>query len=224
MGRLVIGVSIWRKSTTTCFPGWWVLIGNMFFFSNPQPHFFFAPWPIRRVVPTTYSDIAGSQEIVSKPPSNHIFSQGVANHFCSWNWTKEVEVFFKYSGFWSHYERDWDSWVFLPRIPKHRAPNQLLTISWSIASIPFPLYWGAHELHLLALTVTCGDFHTSPLRWISCWKLQGISSCDLALRFYLKTSRSRHTPPKFNSSPLQDDGWKTSLSFLGFGNFSGASC
>ena len=38
----------------------------MFFFSNPQPHFFFAPWPIRRVVPTTYSDIAGSQEIVSK--------------------------------------------------------------------------------------------------------------------------------------------------------------
>lgn len=64
------------------------------FSSNPQPHFFFAPGPIRRVVPIAYSDIAGSQEIVSKPPSNHIFSQGVAKHFCSWNWTKEGEIFF----------------------------------------------------------------------------------------------------------------------------------
>ena len=31
-----------------------------------------------------------------------------------------------------------------------------------------------------------------------------------------------HTPPKFNSSPLKNSGWKTILSYLGFGNFSGA--
>ncbi len=31
------------------------------------------------------------------------------------------------------------------------------------------------------------------------------------------------TPPKFNSSPLKNDGWKTSLSFWD-GTFSGASC
>ena len=27
-----------------------------------------------------------------------------------------------------------------------------------------------------------------------------------------------------NSSPLKNDGWKTILSLLGFGNFSGANC
>ena len=32
-----------------------------------------------------------------------------------------------------------------------------------------------------------------------------------------------NTPPKFNSSPLKNGGWKTT-SLLGFGNFSGASC
>ena len=32
------------------------------------------------------------------------------------------------------------------------------------------------------------------------------------------------TPPKIHSSPLKNGGWKTILSYLGLGNFSGANC
>ena len=38
---------------------------------------------------------------------------------------------------------------------------------------------------------------------------------------YVKKIQGR-TAPKFHSSPLKNGGWKTILSYLGFGNFSGA--
>ena len=43
--------------------------------------------------------------------------------------------------------------------------------------------------------------------WMSRWKLG-----------------SMVTPPKFNSSPLKNGGWKTIPFLLGFGLFSGANC
>ena len=66
------------------------------------------------------------------------------------------------------------------------------------------------------------------------WKLMvGIQSCCFLLglkglfsgAFLLLVSGSvcHITPPKFNSSPLKNGGWKTSLSYWE-GNFSGANC
>ena len=45
----------------------------------------------------------------------------------------------------------------------------------------------------------------------------------MVMNFKENTKPIMITPPKFNSSPLKNGGWKTTF-LLGFGNFSGVNC
>ena len=47
------------------------------------------------------------------------------------------------------------------------------------------------------------------------------SGSQTKIRQTMRNLQPTITPPKFNSSPVKNGGWKTSLSYLGLGNFSG---